>query len=272
MTFTYYTIIGKDINLLKGHVKNVKKYAGFDKIPAKKEFLVIVYRNKNIPEKISKSIVNYCMIENLKICLFDEPSNVFIDNLYACWNLGYALSSDGYVFRGGSDQVFSKNSFIKLYERAEKLRKVGNEKFVLQANTIENKKRLKKIGAISRHFSLSLGDNFENFKYKEFESFIKKINKNVKEDLLDIDQALSYWKKPTKLTTSLGQIDRVDGCSWLMTKKDWVKYGPLPTLEKGITGDVLIHDRLQKAGYKEYIVKDCVTYHFVRGESMSKYR
>ena len=35
----------------------------------------------------------------------------------------------------------------------------------------------------------------------------------------------------------------------------------------GITGDVVIHDRMQTAGYENYIVRDCVTYHFVRGES-----
>ena len=38
MKFTYYTIIGKDLNLLKGHVQNIKEYAGFDKLECEKEF------------------------------------------------------------------------------------------------------------------------------------------------------------------------------------------------------------------------------------------
>jgi GT2 family glycosyltransferase len=63
-------------------------------------------------------------------------------------------------------------------------------------------------------------------------------------------------------------VDRVDGCSWLMTKEDFNRFGPLPASENNITGDVVIHDRLQRAGYKSYIVRDCVTYHFVRAERL----
>jgi hypothetical protein len=116
---------------------------------------------------------------------------------------------------------------------------------------------------------LDIGTTFETFDYDAFENFITNINKPVSENLLTIQGALKYWGKPTKLGTSLGNIDRVDGCSWLMTKQDWIDYGPLPVLEGGITGDVLIHDRLQRAGYEELLVKDCVTYHFVRGESIT---
>ncbi len=30
--FTYYTIIGKDLDLFKSHVENIKNYAGFEKL------------------------------------------------------------------------------------------------------------------------------------------------------------------------------------------------------------------------------------------------
>jgi hypothetical protein len=270
MKFTYYTIIGKDLNLLKGHVKNIKEYAGFDRLPCEKEFIIIIYRNNKIPKEITNSLLEYCKSESIKTVIYDEPVDRFIDNLYACWNLGYEASTDGYVFRGGSDQVFNKDSFIRLYEEAEKLRiNNPNKKFVLQANTIENTSRIKKIGAISRHFTLDIGTTFDEFDYKSFENFIVDINRNIDKDLLTIDDALRYWGKPTSLGTSLGQINRVDGCSWLMTREDWVNYGPLPVFEKGITGDVFIHDKLQLAGYEELLVKDCVTYHFVRGESIN---
>jgi len=56
--FTYYTIIGKDLNLLKGHISNVKDYAGFNKLECEKEILVIVYKNKNIPEHITQEILD----------------------------------------------------------------------------------------------------------------------------------------------------------------------------------------------------------------------
>jgi len=60
---------------------------------------------------------------------------------------------------------------------------------------------------------------------------------------------------------------RTDGCSWLQEKRLWQKYGPMPTLTRGVTGDVIIHDRYQRAGVPNYLVGDCITYHFVRGES-----
>lgn len=270
MKFTYYTIIGKDINLLKGHVKNIKEYAGFDSLKCEKEFIMIIYRNEKIPKNITDNLIEYCKSQNIRSVIYDEPTTSFIHNLYACWNLGYQESGDGYVFRGGSDQVFSKDGFVRLYEEAEKLRLSNpNKKFILQANTIENATRIRQIGGISRHFLLDIGTNFETFDYASFERFIDNINRDVPENLLTISDALRHWNKPTPLHTSLGRIDRVDGCSWLMTKQDWIDHGPLPVLENGLTGDVLIHDRLQRAGYEELMVRDCITYHFVRGESIS---
>lgn len=271
MKFTYYTIIGKNLDLFKGHIKNVKEYAGFDKLTCEKELIVIIYTNPTIPEKVTNEIIDYCISQNIRYVIFEEKTNVFIDNLYACWNLGYEVSDNGYVFRGGSDQVFSKDSFISLYEEAEKFRTSGNTKIILQANTIENIVALNQIGASSRHFAQDFGGTFGTFNYSKFEAFVETINKNVTNRLITINEALKTWGKPTLLMTSLGVLNRVDGCSWLMTKDDWVKYGPLPVIENNITGDVIIHDRLQMAGYTELIVRDCVTYHFVRGESMNQY-
>ena len=102
--------------------------------------------------------------------------------------------------------------------------------------------------------------------YREHD-FIENINENVDLEILDIGRSVKTWGHPTSFQSSLGHINRTDGCSWLMTRQDWVEYGPLPPIENGITGDVIIHDRLQKVNYFNYIVRDCVTYHFVRGES-----
>ena len=265
--FTYYTIIGKDLNLLKGHIENVKKYAGFDQINAEKELLVVVYKNAKIPENITNNILKYCNDTGVRTVIFNETTNNFLENLYACWNLGYEKSDDGYVFRGGSDQVFSKNSFPILYETAEKIRtSFPGKKVILQANTIECESRIKLIGANSRHFIKEFGHTFDTFNYTEFESFIDSINKPVKEKILNIEMALKYWKKPTELQGKLGILNRTDGCSWLMTKQDWIDHGPIPPIENYITGDVIIHDRFMENGYENYIVRDCITYHFVQGE------
>jgi len=267
MKFTYYTIIGKDLNLLKGHAENIKKYAGFDALKCEKEFLIIVYKNEKIPEATTNSILEYCQKNNLKTYVHEEKTNDFLKNLYDCWNLGYEKSNSGYVFRGGSDQVFSKNSFPDLYDVAEKIRKnLPEKKVILQANTIECESRLKLIGAQSRHFSKEFGHTFESFDYKKFEEFVETINKPVKEKILSIEMALKYWGKPTEFQCKFGFLDRTDGCSWLMTKQDWLDHGPLPASENGLTGDVVIHDRFMERGYENYIVRDCVTYHFVQGE------
>lgn len=272
MKFTYYTIIGKNLNLLTGHIENVKSYAGFDALTCEKEIIVIIYTNAGIAPEVTQSLRDYCESQDVRYVLFPEKTNVFIQNLYACWNLGYQVADEGYVFRGGSDQVFSKDSFVHLYNAAEKLRVEGYEKFILQANTIENAVALQQIGAHSRHYSCSFGGTFEDFDYKSFEEFIWTMNLHAgNKPLITIEDALRLWGKPTSLGTSLGQINRVDGCSWLMTREEWRKYGPLPVMEGNVTGDVIIHDRLQRVGYTEYIVRDCITYHFVRGESINQY-
>lgn len=265
--FTYYTIIGKDLNLLKGHLDNIKMYAGFDSIQAEKEIIVIVYKNKKIPEETTNKILKYCDENHVKTVIFNETTDNFLENLYACWNLGYEKADEGYVFRGGSDQVFSKNSFSVLYEIAEKIRTtIPEKKVILQANTIECESRIKLIGANSRHFTKDFGYTFDTFNYTAFEDFINSINKSVKEKILSIEMALKYWGKPTQLEGKLGILNRTDGCSWLMTKQDWINHGPIPPIENYITGDVIIHDRFMENGYENYIVRDCVTYHFVQGE------
>ena len=98
--FTYYTIIGKDLSLLKGHVENIKEYAAFDRLPCEKEFLIIVYKNKKIPEQVTSEILDYCNSQDLRTHIYEEPTDSFLHNLYACWNLGYSEAKDGWVFSG----------------------------------------------------------------------------------------------------------------------------------------------------------------------------
>lgn len=277
MKFTYYTIIGKDLNLFRGHVENIKKYAGFDRLTCEKQFLTIVYRNAKIPAHVTESILKYCQDNGIEYYVYDEPNDPsrgqhdnFIHNLYRCWNLGYEKATGDLIFRGGSDQVFSYDSFPALYNAYMENSKV-NKNIILQANTIENLSMIRQIGADSRHILKDFGNSFADFNYKAFEDFLKVINNQIPKSIVNIHEALLYWQRPKDFQTSLGVVRRCDGCSWLMTKEDYEKFGPIPVFESGYTGDVVIHDKFQKAGYKDYIVKDCVTYHFVRGESKTVY-
>lgn len=261
MKFTYYTIIGRDYNMIDKHLENVTEYAGFNRLTCDKELIVIQYTNYKIAKQTQEDIKKLCVEKyGATVHEYPEPDNIFLTNLYACWNKGYEVASDGLVFRGGSDQVFSKDSFIALYNA---YMSSPNKEIILQANTIENQDR----AGASRHIVKQFGDTFEDFKYQEFEDYCNKLQSDTPNELIDIDEALKVWGHPTNFMSSLGRIDRVDGCSWLMTKEDFNKYGPMPPIERNITGDVIIHDRLQDAGYESYIVRDCITYHFVRGES-----
>jgi len=263
---TYYTIIGRDSLLLKDHLDNVKKYAGFDQLNVDSEVLVVIYWNDSIPQAVTNRIVSMCEYMNVRYVVHQEKTSNFLVNLYDCWNLGYQESQGEWVIRGGSDQVFDRDGFLYLYNVIEELESKYS-KLVLQAQTIENRCMIEQIGAISRHFTEDFGNTFQEFKWDEFEKMCRFMNLGISQEYLTIDECLGYWGHPTSLDTTLGRINRTDGCSWAMKKKDWEKYGPLPVLEKGITGDVVIHDRLQRAGYVNFLVRDWVTYHFVRGES-----
>ena len=262
--FSYYTIIGKDPNLLKGHIKNVKEHAGFDKLPCETEFIAIIYANSKIPGATTNTLINICQENNVTFHIYNEPTNDFLSNLYACWNLGYEKSQEGFVFRGGSDQAYNKDSFLKLFEIATRMKR-QNSKVFFNAQTIEHSVRAM-TGQTSRHLLGDFGDNYTNFNLEKFENYCKQINEGVDKEILTIDECLEVWGKPTPFVSLLGPTNRTEGCSWLMTKSEWLRYGPLPTLERNITGDCVIQDRLVIDGYQDYLVRDCITYHFFRGE------
>jgi len=272
MKFSYYTIIGKDVNMIKGHLNNVKFHAGFDRMDCDKELIVVVYKNKNISEQITEEILDICSQNNARTVIYNEPTDNFLDNLYACWNLGYEASEEGWVFRAGSDQAFNYDSFPKLYDIAMRTRKI-NPKVLLNTNTIEHSIRAMSRGNVSRHIIENFGDNFDTFDVESFENFCSEINKNVSEELLTVDQSIKYWGKPTVFKSTLGDAhNRTEGCSWLITKEDWRTYGPMDPVSFGwITGDCYLHDKLEIAGYKDYLTRDCITYHFFRGESIQRY-
>jgi hypothetical protein len=154
---------------------------------------------------------------------------------------------------------------LNMYLQAAELES-RSEKAVLQANTIESPR-----AGMSRHMIRDFGLTFETFNIEEFERLCDSLRSRTDKTILNIDESLAAYGKPTSFNSSLGHINRTDGCSWLMTREEWEKFGPMPPIERGITGDVIIHDRMTRAGYNNYIVRDCITYHFVRGESMSQY-
>jgi len=254
LTMDYYTIIGRDPKLFQGHVDNVLRNAG-----APRDlwtFNVIVYHNDRIPQATTDEIVAICEEHDINYHLhYEDPTKSFIQRLYDCWNLGYTLGKHPLVFRGGSDQTWYPGSFDVILDCYNGL--PGDA--ILQAQTIES--MFSHPG--SRHFCRDFGLTYETYKEDEFIEFCKEI---IKPGPYTILEALEHWKKPTRM---INGPPRTDGCSWLQPRKFWEKYGPMPTIIGGVTGDVIVHDRYQAAGIPNYLVGDCITYHFVMGERRS---
>lgn len=267
MKFTHYTIIGKDPNMIKGHLNNVVHHAGFERLNAPKEIIVIVYRNPNISQEITTEICKICSSYGARVEFYDELNHGFLNNLYACWNLGYEKSDEGWVFRSGSDEAFNYDSIPKLYDIATRQRE-KNTKTLFNLNTIEHAIRAMS-GNQSRHILGNFGDGFHNFDVNKFEMFVKELNKNVKEELLNVQQSISYWGRPLPCPVSKVKPNhnRTEGSAWMITREDWRTYGPMPAMDfDGITGDCWLHDKLEMAGYTDYLTRDAVSFHFFQGE------
>lgn len=251
--FDYYTIIGRDPELFRGHVENTLKNAGLGRDHW--DFHVLVYTNGLIPQETTDEIIAICESNDIHWYLHPEdPSQPFIKRLYDCWNRGYELGERELVFRAGSDQVWSRDAFVNLLDAYEGL---AIKPAVLQAQTVEH--MVSYPG--SRHFCRDFGNNFDNYDENAFFDFCREISRP---GLYSIDECLKIWGKPTRM---INGPPRTDGCSWLMSRDLFRKVGPMPTMVGGVTGDVIIHDRIQRLGVPNFLVGDCITYHFVRGES-----
>lgn len=266
---TYYCIAGKSPNMTRAHLKSVCEFSGLRKVKMPHEILVIIYRNNSIPEIVTEDLKKVCAEFGARWHLFEERTDDFLSNLYQCWNLGYEYANGDWVFRSGNDQVFSRDAFPNLEYDIECAQKhVGHNDFVLQANTVENGAR----NFDSRHLLGSFGSSFEELNVIAMNDYFTKLSSmSADKRLLTISEAEQLYGKPTGFTSSLGQINRTDGCSWLMSKKAWLEHGPMPAIEGGITGDVIIHDRLQLAGYQNFLLPHVLTYHFVQGERLGGY-
>lgn len=251
--FDYYTIIGRDPKLFQGHVDNTLRNAGLERDLW--DFHVLVYTNDKIPQETTDEIIAICEANDIHYHLHPEdPSRPFIDRLYACWNRGYELGERPLVFRAGSDQTWSPRAFQALYDAWESL---PFESAILQAQTVEH--MVSYPG--SRHFCRDFGTNFDEYDEEAFFEFCEEISRP---GLFTIGECLQIWGKPGRM---INGPPRTDGCSWLQRRDHFKQFGPMPTIRAGVTGDVLIHDAYQRAGIPNFLVGDCITYHFVRGES-----
>ncbi len=253
--FDYCTIIGKDARLWSWHVDNVLRNAGLPR--DQWDFNAIVFRNEKTSQKITDEIIAICEVNDITYHMLDETINTpFLVRLYKAWNLCQTVGDRPFTLRSGSDQAWYKGSFKAVLDQYENC---PTKPCILQAQTVESA-----VAEGTRHFKKDFGSWPQDFNEKAFNKFCETI---IQKKLFTIDEAMAEWGHPTTFSSSIATPhNRTDGCSWYQSKELFKKYGPMPAMEGRWTGDVIIHDRYERAGIQDYLVGDCITYHLFRGE------
>lgn len=253
--FDYAMVIGKSPELFRTHIDNVLRNAAIGLTRDMWDFHAVIFRNKKIKPEITDELVSIAILNDIKVTFYDEWHGNFLENLYACWNLVQEVGERPYTIRAGSDQFFSPGSFWNMYREHLEF---GSE-LITQMHTIESP-----LSPQSRHYVCDFGTSYDTFKEKEFNAFAA--SKSLR-GLYTIDEALGIWGHPTSFNSSLGHINRTDGCTWLCSKDLWKRFGPMIPLRGNFTGDVTFHDDIMRADIPNRLVGDAWTYHLVRGES-----
>lgn len=260
MKFDYSTIIGRDTNLFSWHCDQVLRNgaAGLDR--GDWNFNVYIYYNNTILKETTDELIDICLSNDINYELhYESPSDHFLLRLYKAWNRVQQMGRAPLTIRGGSDQAFYPGSFKTAIEHYEKLGEC-----VVNFQTVESP-----VAGDSRHYVRDFGSNHEEFNETAFLGFCEEIKEPC---ALSIGEAMARWGgKPGAFSSSLGYPHyRGDGCSFLMSKELFGRIGPMPPLERGYTGDVILLDRAELAGIPSYIAGDAITYHFVAGESRDR--
>jgi hypothetical protein len=257
--FDYTTIIGRDPKLFRFHVDNVLRNAGLSR--EHWSFNVVVYYNETIPRETTDEIMDICEKNDITVFkIYEDPRKPFIMRLYDAWNLVQEVGYRPLTLRAGSDQTWYPGSFKAIYEEYLEFEKKNGPDVILQAQTIESP-----LAGQSRHFVKPFGTTAQEY---DEAAFIKFCDEIKAPGLFTIDEALARWGHPTHFSSSLGEThNRTDGCSWLQSKDLFKRFGPMRYIVGKWTGDVIIHDNYERGGVPNFLVGNCITYHFVKGES-----
>jgi hypothetical protein len=258
LKFDYCTIIGRNPKIFLRHIDNVLRNAGISRDLW--SFHTIVYTNSKVKPETTREILDICRVHNIIPHLFREREGsdfeIFLANLYDCWNLCQTVGDTPLNIRAGSDQAFSQGAFEKLIAAYEKH---GKDDILFQ-NLVECKENAHG----SRHILQSFGTSWETFDEAAFQAYCKTIEV---EGILDFEGCKKNWGFPIN-QPGLASNDRADGASWIQSKRLFKQFGPMPPrYSNGLTGDIGIMERMRKHGVNFYVVGDSITYHIVKGES-----
>jgi hypothetical protein len=277
---TCYTIISRDVKLLDWCVTNARDRAGFDH-----KWVIVNWINEsdgNGHEKIHEWVKGQELLGyDIKYVPYratekrykkveqpdwpvdfgtERPTPVvdtgwFLENLYACWNLGYSEAKTKYVARMGSDQFFSDNWLRALVECERK-----HPSGVYHCWTVESD-----LARSSRHETKQWGHTPDDFDAIRFDSYANsQIHRYNNELGIRGDMCGLYYRHPSR-----GSQKRPDGVTWLQEKRLWEEFGPLSdeVNGEGVTGDVSYMDKIYDSGVVGYLCPRSISYHLVQGES-----
>lgn len=259
-----YTIIGRNVDLLKQWIECVQDRCGLE--PDQYELDLVLWKpDQDVLDYAKEHCHQYVIYDPMK----QHGNENYVRDLYACWNLGYEMSRCKYVFRSGSDQIFSKNflknamNLIGEYEQPQGLDGVSNTAFY-HLYTLESWEGSKAAyqRPCSRHIMpQGWWDDLLHPNWTKFDMFCESMS--VDKLLTNEEYALPF-KHPTR-----GWIFHTVGASWIQRKSTYDKYGAMIDYvgQGGITGDVELFDRGEKYGVPSLLLGNSFTFHRCKGES-----
>ena len=268
-----YTIIGRNVRLLDQWIQCVKSRSGMK--PFEYEIdLVLWDPADDILQYVNDNKIRYTIYDSSKHEYRGHPDNRFVFDLYRAWNLGYSMSRASYVFRSGSDQLFSKNFLsnsmdlilnyeYELTDEGFKPRKEDRTAFyhLLTLESWEGSKAA--YGRpCSRHIMpIGIWNDLYSPDWGRFDKFCEAM---LVPTLLSNEEYALPLRHPTR-----GWILHTVGASWIQRKSTWDNIGPLweHVGINGLTGDLEYFDRGEVLGIPSFLIANAATLHRCKAEA-----
>jgi len=261
-----YTVIGRNVKLLDQWVRCVRDRAGYDNMEIN---LVLWDPEPDIIQYAEDHGIRYVIYRAAEHEFKGHPHHHFVFNLYNCFNLGYEMSQATYVFRSGSDQIFSRGFIgdaMKLILPYENLDDEGNfeQTAFYHLYTMESWDGSKAAyGApCSRHIMpIGWWDDMYKPDWGKFDTFCQAISADR---LLTNDEYALPFRHATR-----GWMFHTVGASWIQRRDTYERLGALwnHVGPGGLTGDVEYFDRGEQQGIPSLLLSNSFTLHRCKGES-----
>jgi len=258
-----YTVIGRNVDLLKQWEDNVRTRAEFPEDQYSVD-LVLWNPEDDVLKYVESGNFNFVVYRPLE----HYPQENYVRDLYNCFNMGYEMSQAKYVLRSGSDQVFSKGYLGRSMDLILDYEKDGDRTAMYHLLTLESWDGSKAAYGrpCSRHIMpIGWWDDLLAPRMDKFDAFCEAM---LTPHLLTSEEYALPFNHPTR-----GWIFHTVGASWIQQRYVWKRFGPMINYvgPQGITGDVEIFDRVAHSDpdfpVPSLLIADAATFHRCKGES-----